>query len=387
MGEIFMECKKLFETIDELYEHYVEVWDDVCTIESPTDYKEGVDAVGTYFAHMAKEKGWKVEVFKQEISGDVVCITLNPYADKAPISFSAHLDTVHPIGLFGSPAVTRDDKNIYGPGVMDCKGGAVASFLAMDALDRVGFRERPVQLLLQSDEEKGSMPSNLATINYICDKAANSVAFLNCEGHVKDTAVLKRKGILRYEITIHGKALHSSRCPDGANAICEAAYKIIELEKMKSPDGLTCNCGVINGGTTPNTVAEECTVIADIRFADENQEKLAREIVEKVTDTVYVEGCISKVKQISHRPAMVASDANYKLLDTMNEIYEKNGLPKLTARFCYSGSDTAYTTIRGIPCVDSIGTEGGNIHSIDEYCVLESLASSAKRLASVAYCI
>ncbi|MBQ4630216.1 MAG: M20/M25/M40 family metallo-hydrolase [Clostridia bacterium] len=382
-----MECKKLFETIDELYEHYVEVWDDVCTIESPTDYKEGVDAVGTYFAHMAKEKGWKVETFKQEVSGDVVCITLNPYADKAPISFSAHLDTVHPVGLFGSPTVRRDDKNIYGPGVMDCKGGAVASFLAMDALDRVGFRERPVQLLLQSDEEKGSMPSNLATINYICDKAANSVAFLNCEGHVKDTAVLKRKGILRYEITVHGKALHSSRCPDAANAICEAAYKIIELEKMKSPDGLTCNCGVINGGTTANTVAEECTVIADIRFADEEQEKLAREIVEKVTDTVYVEGCISKVKQISHRPAMMASDANYKLLDTMNEIYEKNGLPKLTARFCYSGSDTAYTTIRGIPCVDSIGTEGGNIHSIDEYCVLESLASSAKRLASVAYCI
>ena len=71
----------------------------------------------------------------------------------------------------------------------------------------------------------------------------------------------------------------------------------------------------------------------------------------------------------------------------MNEIYKENGLPVLTGRVCLSGSDAAYVTQHGIPCVDNLGTEGGNIHSINEYIRLNSLVESAKRIASLIYCI
>ena len=94
-----------------------------------------------------------MEIHPNDASGDVVCITMNPDADEKPITLSGHIDTVHAVGSFGSPAVKTDDKNIYGPGVMDCKGGVVAAFYAMDALARCEFRNRPVQLLLQTDEE------------------------------------------------------------------------------------------------------------------------------------------------------------------------------------------------------------------------------------------
>ena len=44
-----------------------------------------------------------------------------------------------------------------------------------------------------------------------------------------------------------GIAGHSSTCYEkSASAILEAAHKIIELEKMKENDGITCNCGVIH---------------------------------------------------------------------------------------------------------------------------------------------
>ena len=102
-----MNCKKIFETIDNLQEKYVNLLADVCDIESPTDYKEGVDRVGNYFINYAKEKGWKVEVCSQKVSGDVVCITLNPDAKKAPIALSGHMDTVHPVGSFAEPKVRR----------------------------------------------------------------------------------------------------------------------------------------------------------------------------------------------------------------------------------------------------------------------------------------
>ena len=79
-------------------------------------------------------------------------------------------------------------------------------------------------------------------------------------------------------------------------------------------------------------------------------------------------------------------DLKHKL-ERMNEIYKENGLPVLKKRMCLSGSDAAYVTEHGIPCVDNLGTEGGNIHSVDEYIRLDSLVESAKRIACLIYCI
>ncbi len=384
---IKMKCELLFGKIDELSAKYLDVLEDVCNIESPTNFKEGVDAVGNYFVDFAKKRGWKVEVFEQPVSGNVVCITLNPDAKGQPVSLSGHMDTVQPVGSFGTPAVHRDEKNMYGPGVMDCKGGIVAALLAMDALEKCGFKSRPVKLLLQSDEEVGSSLSGKATINYICKRAENSVAFLNLEGYVKDTLVLERKGILRYLFEVKGKAMHSSRCHEASNAVAEAAHKIIELEKLKNPDGITCNCGVINGGTTANTVAENCVFYVDIRFSTPEELSEVREYLKKVANTTYIEGCSCIAKEVSYRPAMPYSEKNYELLKIMNVIYAENGLPVLKARKNLSGSDAAYVTECGIPCVDSIGTEGFNIHSTNEYIELKSMAESAKRIAAVVYCI
>lgn len=382
-----MKCEKLFETIDSLYDKYVKIWEDVCNIESPTNFKEGVDKVSEYFINMAEKLSWKVEVLKQEVAGDVVVITANEGAGEKPVCFSGHSDTVHPLGLFGSPAVKMDDEYIYGPGVMDCKGGIVASFMAMEALIKCGYNRRHLMLLIQSDEEVGSSISGRETIKYICEKAKNAVAFFNTEGSVGDTVVTERKGILRYRFTVSGVALHSARCAEASNAISEAAHKIIELEKIKDADGVTCNCGVISGGTTANTVAAECTFTADIRFVNEEQLLWVREKVKEIAETVYVKGCTAKAEEISFRPAMEKCEKNIKLLDKMNEIYRECGMKELKPRFNLSGSDAAYTTLSGIPTVDCIGVEGKNIHSKDECARLSSLKESAKKMAAVAYYI
>ena len=123
----------IFKTIDSIEEEYIAFLDNVCNIESPTSNKKGVDEVGKCFIEVAKERGWEIEILPQESAGDVICITMNPDSDKAPICVSGHIDTVHPVGLFGYPPVTRDEEKTYGPGVMDCKGGVVAALMAMDS--------------------------------------------------------------------------------------------------------------------------------------------------------------------------------------------------------------------------------------------------------------
>ena len=385
--DLNMKCDKLFETVDRLLDEHLDILEDVCKIESPTDYKEGVDRVGEYFIKYAEKKGWQVEVCEQKVAGNAVCITVNPNAKKAPIAVSGHMDTVHPVGSFKSPIVRREDGRMYGPGTVDCKGGIVCSLLAINALCECGFSDRPILLILQSDEEKSSIPSGKETIRFMCEKAKDAEAFLNADGGYPDSAVLIRKGIMRLKLTVHGKAAHSALCYNGASAIAEAAHKIIELEKMKDKQGLTCNCGMISGGSAPNVVADKCEFIADIRFATIEEKERAYAEACRLAEHSIIEGCTCEVTEVSYRPPMEYSEKNENLLKRMNEIYTENGLPEIKGITANGGSDAAYTTISGIPTVDSTGVWGGFTHNPGEFIYMDSVATAAKRIAAVIYCI
>ena len=382
-----MKCNELFTKIGELYPKYLDVWERLCLIESPTDFKAGIDEASAYLASLGEKFGCRVERYPQSVAGDVVTLTLNPSAKEAPFIFSGHLDTVHPVGLFGTPPVRRDETYIYGPGVVDCKGGVVAALCAMEALSAVGFTSCPVKLILQTDEEGGSARSGGETIRYIMESAKGAVAFLNLEGHNPGWACLLRKGIATFTFTVRGIAAHAASCAtDGASAICEAAHKIIRLEQFKDENGLTCSCGVIEGGTTPNTVPALCTFRANVRFATQEELSYIRRFVRELASESIVKGTLTTVEETGGRPAMEYAERNEALLCRLNEIYEKNGLPVLQpADRRLGGSDAAYITLAGVPCIDSLGVEGKHIHSKDEKALLLSLLSAAKRLAAAAY--
>lgn len=379
-----MECKVLFDRIDELNSEYVKIWEALCNIESPTSYKEGVDACSAYLAKIAENNGWRIERKEIDTSGDVLCFTMNPDADGEPFALSGHLDTVHPVGSFGTPAVRIEGNKMYGPGTMDCKGGVVAGMLAMHALKEIGFVSRPVMMLLQTDEEVGSSQSEKATINYICEKAKDSIGFINLEGYTEGEVCIARKGVVTFTFKITGVEAHAANCAKrGASAILEAAHKIIELEKLKDHEGLTCNCGVIKGGSVQNTVPGYCEFKANIRFSTYEQYEWVKKYAQDIADTVHVNGCTCELVQSSFRICMTWEDRNVKLLEKMNDIWEKNGFTRLKGAKHNGGSDAADVSAFGIPCIDCLGTTGGGIHSPSEYSNIDSLAQSAKRIASV----
>ena len=71
----------------------------------------------------------------------------------------------------------------------------------------------------------------------------------------------------------------------------------------------------------------------------------------------------------------------------MNEIFVANGLSVLKPGKATGGSDAAYVTEAGIPCVDNLAATGGEIHSPNEFADIERLREKTKRIAAVAYCI
>ncbi len=379
---------KVFKTVDNLKDHYLEVWEDVCNIDSPSSYKEGVDKVGQYFIDIAKSRGWEAEVFEFEKFGNVVCITMNGDVEAEPLVLSGHMDTVHPVGLFGTPAVKIEGDKIYGPGVMDCKGGIVAGFLAMDALHACGFKKRPVKIMLQSNEEIGSGINNRGPINLICEKSKDAAAFLNLEpheGYFDGKVCLIRKGRGEFLFEIRGIEAHASYCAkEGASTIKEAAYKIIEIEKMKDHDGITCNCGFISGGSTANTVPGKCEFKVDVRYSTQEEYEEVKAYLQKIADTVYVPGCSCTITETNSRPSMALNEKNQTLLNKANQAFAANGLSVLEAGKRNGGSDAANVALWGIPCLDAIGIRGERAHSREEYAYIPSLAESAKRVVAIA---
>ena len=379
--------QKIFSTIDLLVEDYAKVWEDVCNIESPSAFKEGVDQVGRYCMDLAKRHGWEIEVFPQQRFGDTICITMNPDASGVPVALSGHMDTVHPVGSYGNPPARREGNIIYGPGAMDCKGGFVAGFMAMEAMMRCGYRERPVQMLLQSNEEVGSGIHNKDSIRWICEKAKGAAAFLNLEGHESTyvgKATLIRKGIAGFRFRVSGIEAHASYCAtEGASAILETSHKIIAIETLKEQTGVTCSCGIISGGSATNTVPGSCEFRVDVRFPTQEDLQRATVFLQDIADRVYVPGCSCVMEQTNLRAAMEATPANLALLDRANELFRENGLEELVVGARTGGSDAADVTLFGIPCLDSLGVGGDGGHSPEERGYIDSMAISAKQIVSI----
>ena len=385
-----MQSEKVISKIQQLKDKYFKVLEDVCNIESPSNNKQAVDKVNEYFINLAKSKGWAVEVFEFEEFGNVVEITLNSNVKKQPIVYSGHIDTVHPIGFFGYPPTKVDYENdkIYGPGAMDCKGGVVAGFLALEALTEIGYTDRPVKVLLQSNEEIGSGLKNKATINLICERVKDCLAFFNLEGYepfFDNKVCLKRKGIAGFKFTVQGIATHSSYCAmRGANAIVEASHKIIEINELTDPNGATCSCNIINAGTARNTVPDECTFEVDVRYPTMKHYEDVKKKLLAIADKVFIKGCTTKVEQTNARSAMELNEKNLNLLNALNKILAKHGIHTLEYSERMGGSDASDVTLSGVACVDSIGIRGDFGHSINEYATLSSLVDSATKLALAA---
>lgn len=369
--------------IGELEEEFIALWRSVCEVESPTADKAGVDKVGEILLSFAEKRGWETEVLREEVSGNALLIRMNPRAPGKPVAFSGHMDTVYPVGAFGHPATKIENGRLYGPGVADCKGGIVAALLAMTALEEAGYESRPLLLLCQSDEEVGSRYSEGRTIGFICERAKEAEAFLNCEGHTPGHAAMQRKGIKRYEMIVHGKGCHSKECTQGINALTEAAYKIIELEKMKDQEGITCNCGIISGGAAVNVVPDECRVELEVRFADFAQMEKADKTVREIAAHSFLPGTSCEIITASCRVPMEKCERNDRLLEKINFSLQKAGMKPLSPQKRNGGSDASDVTAFGIPCVDSLGVTSHDIHTTRESADLSSLAETARRLSAI----
>ena len=373
----------IFNTIETHFAEYKQLWIDISNIESISSDKERVDQVAEYIKRFCSSKGYKVREKVFEKAGNCLSISMNADSLLPGVALMAHMDTVHENGKFGYPPVKQDDEYLYGPGVYDCKGGIAVALLVMQVLKDAGYSKRPIKLILTGDEEVSNALSGSQGIDFICDEVRGYAAAFNCESGSEGAITVARKGILKLEIAVKGKAAHAgSNYSEGISAIKEAAHKIIDIEKASCQDNVTYNCGVIKGGEVVNIVPEHCSFEVDIRYINQDSLDAAMKHVEAIVNYPYIKGTSATITEKSRRLPMKLTEGNMKLYEHISKVCRKYDLEQVSPSLKGGGSDSAYTVLAGVPSVCSVGTTGEGAHTVFEKSRLDSLPSRAKMLTA-----
>jgi tripeptide aminopeptidase len=177
---------------------------------------------------------------------------------------AAHLDTVFPEGT--DVGVTRNGARLAGPGIGDdCRGLAVLLAVAR-AVERAGIRTRGDLILVADVGEEG--PGNLRGVrNLFGEKPAGPIdAFISIDGTglgLTTAAV----GSNRYHVVFTGPGGHSYGAfgmPSPIHAMGRAIAAIADLQVPTTPK-TTFNVGVVDGGTSVNSIANRATMQVDLR--------------------------------------------------------------------------------------------------------------------------
>ena len=346
-------------------------------IESPSSDKAAVDRVGAAIAQECRQIGAQVEIVPNSLTGNHLVARWGSGPDG--ILLMHHMDTVFPLGtLERMPFYVKDEK-IFGPGVLDMKGGIVISLTAVAALLEAGALIRPITILVTSDEEIGSGTSE----DLIRKLAKEAALVLVLESGLVDGSLKTwRKGVGEFLVRVKGRAAHAGGAhQEGRNAIAEMAHQVLAIQNMTDyARGTTLNVGVIRGGTVSNVVPEEAIIDVDLRVLV--PEETGRDInainaLRPVTPDTSVE-----VSGGLNRPPMPNDDLMKATFEKASQIARGINL-EIKAGGSGGGSDGNFVAPLGIALLDGMGTYGEGLHSDREYIFSRSLPERAALVAEL----
>ena len=373
--------QEIFAFIESNKEKYLDFLYKICSYEARAYDKETLNKMVDYIAEFARSEGLETTRKAMENCGDFLTVEINPGAEKAGF-FHAHMDTVHEKGLFGNPPVRIEGGQMFGPGVVDCKGGIAIAMLTMKALLDHGFAKN-VRLVLTSDEEISNTLGGPEEIAFIQDSAKGYPWAINCETAERDEVVIARKGILKYRLDIKGTTGHAGKHYfTSKNAIVEAAHKILALDSKSVPGGNTYSCNVIQGGKVLNVIPDSCSVSIDIRACTVKDIEQAKLDVETVAKTEFIPGTSCEAVMLGCRPPMEKRPETIALLESLQKVCHKYDLGTLTPMESGGGSDSCYTQAAGITSLCGFGGSGGKQHSPQEFLNMDSIPLRAKILSA-----
>ncbi len=310
-------------------------------------------------------------------TGRAFSLVIRPEATRR-ILLSGHMDTVYPESSSFQSCRFINNEMMNGPGVTDMKGGLVVMLYALLAFEQSSVAKNiGWEVLINPDEETGSH----ASASLLAERAAAADIGMIFEPTMPDgTLAGQRKGSGNFTLVVRGKAAHAGREHHlGRNAIAALAGAISQIDSLNGqhPD-VTINVGKISGGGPTNIVPDLAMCRFNIRVPNQSAIDWCTEQLDKVVAELNDHDGISSTLhgQFDRKPKPFNEQqaSLFQLLKSCGDDIDLT-VKHVPTGGCCDGNNLAAA---GLPNIDTLGVQGGNIHSEEEYLVLSSLTERAK---------
>lgn len=300
------------------------------------------------------------------------------------VVFMAHTDIVFP-DLTEMP-FSKDDEFLYAPGVGDDTSGLailmmVAKYVAQNKL----IAPRGILFVANSCEEGlGNLKGNKQLMKDFAGRIAEVYTF---DGRY-DSIVNKCVGSHRYEIIFETEGGHSFGAFGNRNAIAAMSEFITNLYKCEVPHSndskTTYNVGIVEGGTSVNTIAQSARMLYEYRSDDKECLAIMQRFFNEQVELMKKSGKAEMtVNLLGDRPC--GGDVDQKVHSRMTElgirVSEKHSGMKCKIK---SGStDCNIPMSLGIPAVCVGNWIGYGSHTREEKVLISSIPIGLKITAEI----
>lgn len=335
-------------------------------------------------------RDWLLENGAQDVEIDSTKNVLVRIGDclNGPISIVlAHTDIVFPeTDLL---PMREEDGKLYAPGIGDDTANLVNLMFAAKYLfeNHIVPKHGGLMIAANSCEEGlGNLKGSRQIISEYGKRTQRLISLDLYTGTVSSRAV----GSHRYRITVKTEGGHSYGDFGKANAIAQMAEIITTLYSKKVPEQAktTYNIGVIEGGTTVNSICAQCSVLYEYRSEERECLEEMRDFFKKTIAAYRAKGFHIEVERIGDRPCTgnVDPTAEGELENAAADIIRKCTGKKPVTGLALS-TDCNTSLAEGIPSICTGTVEGAGMHTREEWIDLESMNTGLQiALELLLYC-
>lgn len=374
-----MQEGKMIKQLEDSIDSFLDILEKIVRLESPTfGEKEALIACSDFIVNLFESIGGLTTVIEQEHVGPIIKVEIGNGAKS--IMLLGHYDTVYQEGMLAKEMPFKIEGNkVYGPGVLDMKGGIVSIFFAVKTLMELDLiSDKKIVILFSSDEESGSEYSKDVIVEEALD--CKAVLVLEPAPANKDASYVKsgRYGRATYKIIAHGKAAHSGNNPgDGISSLVEISKQVLSLEEMNRKYlGMSAAPIYVSGGDpSKSMVPDEAQLVVDMRFQTIEVANTISDIMKNLTP--FDDGITLEVIGGMDKPVF---EANEYLVETIRKVGDEFGLimhPEVVG----GGSDGNFTSGAGIPTLDGLGLTGNYLHNQREHIYVDEIPLRIAMLA------
>lgn len=329
---------------------------------------------------------WLQQAGAAESFADAACNVVYPYqcdANAKLVVFMAHMDVVCPDTA--ALPVRETEGRLIGPGICDNTANLVNLLMAIRYLLFHSVKMKTGILFVADVGEEGL--GNLRGSRQIYETYGSRIQEWISFDLTYDSVLTRAVGSRRYRISVKTEGGHSYHDFGASNAIALLAGIITELYHIRLPDissaekesvKVTYNVGQIEGGTSVNTIAQDASMLYEIRSESEDAICNMERKLDQVLQGYLAQGYRIQKEIIGIRPGNGAIDVQkqtaleHRCLTALAKYYKG----EIT---CEAGStDCNIPLSAGIPAL-TVGTAlGGGIHTREEWVDTDSMRTGQK---------